>query len=89
MGLNIIDISIDEIIDEFINTEKFIKVIGYNSYNLNLWEANKEVLKEKGFNYRNIIVSEICISFNNDILYSYRRENGNTERMSAIIKIKH
>ncbi|MBS4540074.1 peptidoglycan editing factor PgeF [Clostridium sp. D2Q-11] len=72
----------------FTNLNNVIKSTDEDSYHLDLWQANREVLKEKGIKGRNIIISKICTSCNNEILYSYRKENGSTGRMAAIIKLK-
>ncbi|MBS4535399.1 peptidoglycan editing factor PgeF [Clostridium sp. D2Q-14] len=79
---------IDKFNMEFISTEKFVKLLAHNQYDLDLWEANKEILREKGVKEENIIVSKICTSCNNDIFYSYRKKESKTGRMAAIIKIK-
>lgn len=71
----------------FTISTNLMKPISKNKYMLNLWEANRLVLKEKGVLNRNIVVSNLCTSCNNDLLYSYRKENGNTGRMVAIIKL--
>lgn len=58
-----------------------------DKYMIDLWEANKISLLEAGLPEANIIISNICTKCNNDILYSYRNENGNTGRMAAIMQL--
>lgn len=60
-----------------------------NKWYLNLWEANRILLYNKGIPNENITVSNICTSCNNDKLYSYRKENGTQNRMISAIKLKH
>lgn len=72
----------------FTKADMLIKSIGEDDYVLDLWKANEISLKEKGIKDRNIILSDVCTSCNNEILYSYRKELGKTGRMVAVIKIK-
>ncbi|RKD34312.1 peptidoglycan editing factor PgeF [Thermohalobacter berrensis] len=73
--------------ENFTNTRNMLKKRGSSRWMLNLWEANREALKEKGIKSRNITISNLCTSCNNDIFYSYRKEKGKTGRMAAIIQL--
>ncbi|WP_235436072.1 peptidoglycan editing factor PgeF [Gottschalkia purinilytica] len=72
----------------FTSVSNVLKPTGEGKWKLNLWEANKVVLEESGVPCRNIIISEVCTSCNSDIFFSYRKENGITGRMAAIIQLK-
>ncbi|EOD01274.1 peptidoglycan editing factor PgeF [Caldisalinibacter kiritimatiensis] len=71
----------------FTNLNNLMKPSGEGKWYLNLWEANKQALQEIGILDRNIIVSEICTSCHTELLFSFRKELGETGRMAAIIKL--
>lgn len=56
-------------------------------WKLDLWKANKKILEENGILSRNITIGGLCTSCNNDKFFSYRKENGNTGRMAALIQL--
>ena len=56
-------------------------------WQLNLWEANREQLKEIGVKHNNITVSSICTADNTQIFFSHRAERGHTGRIGAIISL--
>ncbi len=73
---------------DFRNTSTFIfSEEKKGKYRLDLWEANRIVLNEAGILNKNIIISNLCTGCNSDLFYSYRKENGNTGRMGAIIQL--
>jgi hypothetical protein len=55
---------------------------------LDLAEANRRQLLDAGVPAKNIEVSPLCTACRTDILFSYRKENGNTGRMLAAVGIK-
>ncbi len=57
-------------------------------WNIDLWKANETVMRESGVPSKNISVSKLCTSCNNDMFFSYRKENGKTGRMGAAIMLK-
>lgn len=57
-------------------------------WHLDLWEAAKAVLLERGVSEENISVGRMCTYDNEDLFYSYRRDDGSTGRMAAMIMIK-
>lgn len=59
-----------------------------STWKLDLWNANKKILEENGVLSRNITISELCTSCNNHKFFSYRKDNGKTGRMAAIIQLK-
>ncbi len=73
--------------ENFTYAGKLIKPIAKDKWMLNLWEANRHILKEKRILDRNIYIAGLCTSCNNDIFYSYRKENGDTGRMGAFIQL--
>ncbi|HWR08129.1 peptidoglycan editing factor PgeF [Sporomusa sp.] len=70
----------------FNNWEELVTPSG-NRWNLNLWEANRQQLKEIGIIDDNISVSGICTACNTQIFYSHRAEAGCTGRIGAIISL--
>lgn len=67
-------------------TNRFLTETSDGLY-LDLWEANKEILKNAGVNQ--IEVSEICTSCNTDDWYSHRAENGKTGRFGVLMTIEN
>jgi polyphenol oxidase len=55
---------------------------------LDLAEANRRQLLDAGVLAKNIEVSPLCTSCHTDILFSHRKEHGNTGRMMAAVGIK-
>ena len=78
---------IDEFDSNFKDLSTFISPKEEGKYQLNLWNANRTSLKEAGLLDENIVISNLCTSCNSDLFYSYRKENGKTGRMSAVIQI--
>ncbi len=57
-------------------------------FKVDLWEANRRILTNKGIEASNIDVLELCTICHSDILYSYRTHGENTGRMGAFICLK-
>lgn len=55
---------------------------------LDLWEANRQVLLEAGIRPENIWSDSICTSCHTDSLFSHRREKSKTGRMAGWIRRK-
>ena len=56
-----------------------------NDKNVDLKQINKRQLEE--FGVSKIDLCPYCTSCNNDLFYSYRKENGTTERHYAILML--
>ena len=59
-----------------------------NNIYVDLKNINRQQLIEYGINQNNIDVCPYCTVCNNDLFYSYRKENGVTNRHSAVVCIK-
>lgn len=57
-------------------------------WKLDLWKANKKILEENGVLSRNITISGLCTSCYSHKFFSYRKDNGRTGRMTALIQLK-
>ncbi len=57
----------------------------YKGRNVDLKKINTRQLEEAGV--KNIDICPYCTSCSNDLFYSYRKENGTTERHYALIKL--
>jgi YfiH family protein len=55
---------------------------------LDLMEANRRQLLDAGVSKKNISASELCTVCRNDLLFSYRAENGVTGRLMAVAGIR-
>ncbi|KPU28309.1 polyphenol oxidase [Caloranaerobacter sp. TR13] len=58
-----------------------------DKYYIDLWETNRLILEKKGILPSNITISGLCTSCNTELFFSYRKENGRTGRMAALIKL--
>ena len=54
---------------------------------LNLWEANRQQLREIGVKDENIINSQVCTACNSSLFFSYRKGQGKTGRLAAFIML--
>ncbi len=59
-----------------------------DKYKVDLWEANRRILKGSGVKDKNIDVFGLCTICNCDMLYSYRSHGENTGRMGAFIALE-
>lgn len=77
---------IEKLQASFCNWEELVTPSG-DHWQLNLWEANRQQLREIGIADDNISVSGICTACNTQIFYSHRAEAGRTGRIGAIIAL--
>lgn len=61
---------------------------GSGKYQLNLWEANKIILKEAGIPEEQISVTNICTHCNFDLLFSHRKNAERRGNLSAFFSLK-
>ncbi|HBT20096.1 MAG TPA: peptidoglycan editing factor PgeF [Peptococcaceae bacterium] len=74
--------------DHFENKrDDFFKKLSHEKWSLDLWTANKYDLIFSGIEPKNIFVSGLCTCCNENLFFSYRRENGKTGRMAAVFKL--
>ena len=82
-----------EVIDEFMKafTEDTYDIIfnknASGSYQLNLWEANRQVFLKAGLNADNIQISGVCTSCNDELLFSHRKTNGKRGSLAAFLTL--
>jgi len=69
------------------NIEGLYHIENNNTY-VNLKKINKEQLLDINIPEKNIDVCPYCTSCDNNLFFSYRKENGTTSRHSAIIKLR-
>ena len=74
--------------NNFNNCDKFIEKKANGKYNLSLKSANKILIQEMGVPSARIAVSKLCTYDSQNDFYSYRRDNGKTGRMAALIYFK-
>lgn len=67
--------------------EAILLAKGNGKYQLNLWEANRLILKKAGILEENIIVTDICTCCNPDYLFSHRASEGKRGNLGAFIGI--
>lgn len=66
----------------------FLTKQGDKEYLLDLWEANRQPLLERGVLLENIDVAAICTADNPESFFSYRRDKEVTGRMAGWIRLK-
>ena len=83
-----------EVVDEFHKEydDKFdVSSIYYEKENgkmqLNLWEANRQILLLAGLKSENIVISNVCTSCHSDLLFSHRKTNGKRGNLIAVMEI--
>lgn len=74
----------EEVRDTLLSTLKDTKGL-YKERNVDLKKINARQLEEVGV--KNIDICPFCTSCNNDMFYSYRKENGTKERHFAVLKL--
>lgn len=83
-----------EVIEQFVKAfdEKDHERLFYKKpngkYQLNLWEANRIVLREAGVPEANISVTDICTHCNPDLLFSHRRTAEKRGNLCAFLTLK-
>ncbi|MDP4125898.1 MAG: peptidoglycan editing factor PgeF [Bacillota bacterium] len=65
----------------------FLQSQGNGQYLLDLWEANRILLLEKGVCSKNIDVAAICTADNPEWFFSHRRDGARTGRMAGWINL--
>ena len=75
----------DEVKDALLSTVKNTKGL-YEERNVDLKQINARQLEEVGV--KNVDICPFCTSCNNDMFYSYRKENGTKERHFAVVKLE-
>lgn len=78
----------DDVIEKISNTISTTDNLILNNNKIDLKGINAQQLIDLGVPKENIDICPYCTSCNNDMFYSYRKENGTTERHNAVIKLK-
>lgn len=58
-----------------------------DKYQLNLWEANKKILLREGLQDKNIHISGVCTSCNEELLFSHRASKGRRGTLAAFLML--
>jgi polyphenol oxidase len=66
----------------------FLHPLSEGQYRLDLWEANRTILLEKGVLPENITLAEICTKDHPEWFFSHRRDGVRTGRMTGWIRIR-
>ena len=79
---------ISRVIEAFPDYWEELIIKGDNGeYYFDLLKANALQLIEIGAKKENIVISGVCTSCNNSLLFSHRKEKGETGRFAAIIQL--
>ncbi len=79
---------IESLAENFTNWEELVVKESDTHWRFNMALANQRQLEEVGVKTSNIIHSNLCTSCNEDLFFSYRRDQGQTGRMASMIKLK-
>jgi YfiH family protein len=60
---------------------------GEGKYLFDLWKLNRTYLEGAGVPAKNIITADVCTYMNNELFFSFRKENGKTGRMGVCLCI--
>lgn len=74
---------------EFKSLHDIITMDSGGAYTWDLQETNRQLLINSGVEPSRIYVCRLCTACHTDKFYSYRRENGETGRMGAIIGLRY
>ncbi|MDQ7096150.1 peptidoglycan editing factor PgeF [Desulfosporosinus sp. PR] len=66
----------------------FLHPLPDGHYHLDLWEANKNMLLERGVRKENLAVAAICTKDNPEWFFSHRRDGVRTGRMAGWIRMR-
>lgn len=70
------------------STQKpFVEKNGNGKYQVNLWEANKQILLSAGILEQHVVLAEICTCCNNTWLWSHRATKGIRGGMAAMLQL--
>lgn len=74
----------------FTNCSKEILMPGKEKgkYQLNLWEANRQILIQEGVLAENMAVTDICTCCNPHYLFSHRASNGKRGNLAAMMELR-
>lgn len=61
---------------------------GNGKYQLNLWEANRQILLDTGIPSNHIHLSSVCTCCNSDLLYSHRASQGKRGTLAAFLMLE-
>lgn len=75
-----------EVGDEVASKFSFVSEKNGRKY-VDLWRENETQLRNSGISCENMDISQVCTQCNNDKLFSFRGEKGNTGRMGAFIEL--
>ena len=83
-----------DVVDEFhkaydgkFDVSKIYDIKSEDKRQLDLWEANKHILLLSGIKEENIIVSGVCTSCNDDLLFSHRKTDGKRGNLVAVMEL--
>lgn len=88
-----VDRAVFEEFDKVFTTKELDGIIVKSStscdkYQLNLWEANRQILLNEGVSDNNIHISGVCTSCNEDILFSHRASKGRRGTLAAFLMLE-
>lgn len=79
----------DAFVEGFEVTDTLIRAGRYaGKYMLNLWEANRQILKQAGLSDEHITVTNYCTACNSDRLWSHRITGGQRGSLAAFLCLK-
>lgn len=74
--------------EHFQDTHSFLHEKGGGKYQLDLWEANRQVLLEAGLLENHISVTNLCTCCNPELFFSHRASGGKRGNMGAFLVLR-
>lgn len=68
--------------------QKIVYPRGNDKYHLDLWEANRQILRDAGIKEEHILMSGLCTSCNCQTLFSHRASGGRRGNLAAFLELK-
>ncbi|KXZ39562.1 conserved hypothetical protein [Alkalithermobacter thermoalcaliphilus JW-YL-7 = DSM 7308] len=78
---------VDKFNNKFTNPDRKFYIIKEGKYFLDLWNINEYILSSCGIKKENIINTKMCTCCNNDMFYSYRKDNQTSKRMGFLLEL--
>ncbi len=82
-----VDNPVAKAFENWSQTDGFLLPTGQDKWNLDLLEANRQLLIKRGVLSKNIQKVKMCTACRNDLFFSHRKEEGKTGRLASVIAL--
>ena len=78
----------EQFLESFGTSERLCEKKDHGKYQLNLWEANRQVLLRAGVAESRLQITDLCTCCNHYNLFSHRYSNGKRGNLAAFLTLK-